>query len=479
MHLPVNEPVETRLPVRSAEVPLRRLSAVNGLVPWRGSPCRKSNGESAPAPERQYRDRCSSRRVEPRVKEERILHNDFHFFAGIDWGSERHRVCLVDQQGHPVAERWIDHSGSSLAELVDWLRERAEPRSLAAAIEIPRGAIVETLLEHGFAVYSINPKQLDRFRDRYSPAGAKDDRRDAFVLADSLRTDMLCFHAVRLDEPVMIRLRELSRLEDELSEEFNRVANRLREQFHRFFPQLLQFSESASDPWLWTLFEIAPSPDRAAKLTEAKITRILGQHRIRRIDAKQVRAVLKTRPFTLAPGAAEAASEHALLLLPRLRLLHQQRTDLARRVQAILDQMATPTEPQSSQHRDAAILLSLPGLGRKVAATMLSEASEAIAARDYHALRCYSGTAPVTVQSGKKKVVTMRMACNKRLRNALYHWARKSILWDPKSKSTYAQLRACGKSHGTALRSMADRWLKVLVSMLRHNTLYDLQHRAA
>ena len=71
-------------------------------------------------------------------------------------------------------------------------------------------------------------QQLDPFRDRYSPAGVMDDSRDAFVLADSLRTDMHCFHAVRLDEPAMIRLRELARLEDEIGEEFNRTANRPR-----------------------------------------------------------------------------------------------------------------------------------------------------------------------------------------------------------------------------------------------------------
>jgi transposase len=408
------------------------------------------------------------------------LHSDFQYFAGIDWGSEKHRVCLINEAGGIIAERWAEHSGSSLAELVDWLRQqtRASPSLLAAAIEIPRGAIVETLLEHGFAVFSINPKQLDRFRDRYSPAGAKDDRRDAFVLADSLRTDMHCFHAVRLDPPAMIRLRELSRLEDELGEEFNRAANRLREQFHRFFPQLLQLAEAADEPWLWTLFESAPSPARAARLTEAKVARILRRHRIRRIDARQVRAILKTKSLTLAPGAAEAAGEHALLLLPRLRLLHQQRADLARRVQAILDELAAPADGKSQEHRDAAILLSLPGLGRKVAATMLSEAAQAIAERDYHALRCYSGAAPITRQSGKKKVVMMRYGCNERLRNALYHWARKSILWDQKSKTTYAQLRARGKSHGCALRNMADRWLKVLVSMLQHNTLYDIQRRA-
>ena len=404
----------------------------------------------------------------------------FQFFAGIDWGSDKHRVCLTGRDGQILAERWIEHSGDSLAELAAWLRQHTSdsPSLLAAAIEIPRGAIVETLLEHGFTVFSINPKQLDRFRDRYSPAGAKDDRRDAFVLADALRTDMHCFRAVKLDEPAMIRLRELSRLDDELAQEQNRAVNRLREQFHRFFPQLLQLCESADESWLWALFELAPLPARAAKLSEAKIARLLQQHRIRRLTAAEVRAVLKTKPLTLAPGAAEAAAEHALLLLPRLRLLHQQRTDLVRRISALLDQLATPAEGQQ-EHRDAAILLSLPGLGRKIAATMLSEASQAIADRDYHALRCYSGAAPITRQSGKKKIVLMRRGINTRLRNALYHWARVSVVFDPQSKKRYAAMRACGHSHGRALRGMADRWLKTLTSMLTTRTLYDAQRRAA
>jgi transposase len=404
----------------------------------------------------------------------------FQFFAGIDWGSDKHRVCLIGRDGQIMAERWIEHSGDSLAELAAWLRQHTSdsPSLLAAAIEIPRGAIVETLLEHGFTVFSINPKQLDRFRDRYSPAGAKDDRRDAFVLADALRTDMHCFRAVKLDQPAMIRLRELSRLEDELAQEQNRAVNRLREQFHRFFPQLLQLSEGADEPWLWALFELAPSPLGAARLTEAKVARLLQQHRIRRLTAAQVRAVLKTKPLTLAPGAAEAAAEHALLLLPRLRLLHQQRADLGRRINAMLDELATPAEDKH-EHRDAAILLSLPGLGRKIAATMLSEASQAIADRDYHALRCYSGAAPITRQSGKKKIVLMRRGINQRLRNALYHWARVSVVFDPQSKKRYAAMRACGHSHGRALRGMADRWLKTLTSMLTTRTLYDAQRTAA
>lgn len=217
-------------------------------------------------------------------------------------------------------------------------------------------------------MFSINPKQLDRFRDRYSPAGAKDDRRDAFVLADSLRTDMHCFHSVRQDDPVVIRLRDLSRLDDDIGEELNRVNNQFREQLNRFFPQLLKLSPSADEPWLWELFQMASLPAKAARLSEAKVTRILRDHRIRRLDAAQVRTALAGTPLTLARGTAEAASERALFLLPRLRLLRQQRAEIAKRIGSVLGELSAPlvddNDSQKAEHRDAAILLSLPGVGR-------------------------------------------------------------------------------------------------------------------
>ncbi len=410
------------------------------------------------------------------------MKQQFELYVGIDWGSERHRVCVVNPNGDIIDQKWIEHSGQSLAELVTWLRGKASigPAKIAVAIELPRGPVVEILVEQGFAVFSINPKQLDRFRDRYSPAGAKDDQRDAFVLADSLRTDLHCFHAVRLDEPAVIRLRELSRLDDDLRQEQNRLHNQLREQWHRYFSQLLKLSSAADEPWVWDLFQAAPLPAKAARLPESRIERILSKNRIRRIDAPKVHAILAATPLVVAPGAAEAASEHALLLLPRLRLLQQQRAGIAKKLDAVLEQLSTPdpTSGETGEHRDAEVLRSLPGVGRQIAATMLSEASQAIAERDYHGLRCYTGAAPITRQSGKKKVVLMRQGCNERLRNALYHWSRVSIVCDPKAKAQYAQMRAKRQSHGRALRGISDRWLDVLLSMLRHNTLYDPKRRA-
>jgi hypothetical protein len=120
------------------------------------------------------------------------------WFVGIDWGDQHHQVVVLDPQRRGVGERVVPHDGASLAQLATWLREIAggDPPQVAVAIETPRGAIVDTLLEQGFAVFALNPKQLARFRERHTMAGAKDDRRDAFVLADALRTDPHSFRPV-------------------------------------------------------------------------------------------------------------------------------------------------------------------------------------------------------------------------------------------------------------------------------------------
>jgi len=112
---------------------------------------------------------------------------------------------------------------------------------------------------------------------------------------------------------------------------------------------------------------------------------------------------------------------------------------------------------------------------------MLAEAAQVLAERDYQALRAYGGTAPITRRSGKSNQTLMRHSCNPRLRNAIYHWSRVSTQGDPRSAEHYAELRAKGHSHGRALRGVGDRWLAVLMAMLKSGTEYDpaLRQKAA
>ena len=407
------------------------------------------------------------------------MNQPHRLFVGIDWAKDNHTICVIDAEQKVLERSTIEHSGTGVGQLGDRLAKLSEgdPGCVAVAIETPRGAVVESLVERGFAVYSLNPKQMDRFRDRHTVAGAKDDRRDAFVMADALRTDLHLFHRVKLEDPLIIRIRELSRTEEDIQHEQVRAGHQLRELLNRYYPQMLGLCPAVDELWFWDLIELAPLPVPEARLSRSKIEKVLRSHRIRRYDADAIRQALSVPALKLAPGAAEAASEHVLLILPMLRLLLRQRKDLERRIEAMLEQMST--EGQFPEHRDVTILRSLPGVGRVISATMLAEASQPLAERDYHALRSYGGAAPITRQSGKRKSVIMRKSCNPRLRNAIYHWSRVSTQCDPRSKEHYAELRAKGHSHGRALRGVADRLLGMLIAMLASGTMYDPNRRAA
>lgn len=417
------------------------------------------------------------------------VQKEYDRYVGIDWATQEHQVCVMDPKRRVLDERVVKHSGTGIAGFVDWLAKQAggEASKVAVAIETPRGALVESLLERGFDVYSLNPKQLDRFRDRHTVAGAKDDRLDAFVLADSLRTDQECFRLVQVDDPVVIKLRELSRADADLQEEKTRLTNRLWDQLHRYFPQMLALCPGADEPWFWALVELVPNPASVKGMRIARLEQFLKKHQIRRLTASEVLDTLKEAPLKVASGTVEAARAHIELLLPRLRLLHEQRTTCERRITALLKEQAAAekTDDQKKEHRDVDIVFSMPGVGHVVCATVFAEASLPLKERDYGAFRTLTGVAPVTKRTGKqgkkgsgrKVTVVMRRACNARLRNAVYHWARVSTQCDTASKAQYASYRARGDTHGCALRKVADRCMRLLFAMLRSGTLYDPEHR--
>src|SRR4051794_9724801 len=141
---------------------------------------------------------------------------------------------------------------------------RGRPRLGRGAIEVPHGPVVDALLDRGFAVHAINPKQLERLRDRISLAGAKDDRRDARVAAGGLRTDPHLFRPVEAGDPAVIALREWSRLAEELQQERTRLSNRIRHQLWRYYPQLLEVSDDVTAEWVLDLWTLAPTPGLTA-----------------------------------------------------------------------------------------------------------------------------------------------------------------------------------------------------------------------
>jgi transposase len=400
------------------------------------------------------------------------------WFVGVDWGSERHQACLLDAQGTVVREEGFSHSGKGLADLADWILSIAGIASaVAVAIEVPHGPVVDVLLDRGFTVHAINPKQLDRLRDRFSVAGAKDDRRDAYVLADGLRTDRHLFRPLQITDHRLIELRAWSRLAEELQEERVRLSNRVHQQLWRYYPQMLKLTDDLTANWFLDLWLRAPTPAKAVHLRKPAVDQLLKQHRIRRVDAEGVLRTLRQPAIKVPNGVVEAACIHLRSLIARLRLVNGELNDAEHK----LDELCTTIGKISAasedcrENRDVAILRSLPGIGRINLATLLAEASGPLSRRDYQALRTLSGVAPVTKRSGKSHVVVMRYAAHVRLRNTVYHWARVATQHDDKSHTRYAALRRRGHSHGRAIRGVADRLLAVACVLLQRQTLFDPQ----
>jgi transposase len=405
--------------------------------------------------------------------------NPYQLLVGIDLGSQWHQVCVVDREGKLVGERKIDHDGQGIQQLLTWLAELAaaagaSPETIAIGLEAPRGALVDALIERGYCLFSINPKQLDRFRDRYSVAGAKDDSRDAFVLGTSLRTDLSYFRRLHPDQVQIVRLREMSRAYHALQEDYRRNSNQLWSYLQRYFPSLLKLSSSADELWIFDLLEQCQAQTQlAAAVPIEELAQLLRRRRIRRFSAETLCQCLQDR-LPLAAGVEQALAEQVLLLLPRLRLLYQQRSEVEQRTDRLLEEM---TQPEFSEHRSVEILRSIPGLGRVFLATVLSEAFRPLLDRDYHGLRLLAGVAPVTRRSGKTTIISMRRACDDRLRHAVQNSANTHMQKDPRAKQIYSRLRGKAATHARALRGVGDRLLELICVLLRSDQLYQIERR--
>ncbi len=375
-------------------------------------------------------------------------------FVGIDLGRWFHVTIVIDSDGKFFAERRFAHSVDGLSTTIEWLFDIAEqvPQRFSVAIEKPHGAVVETLLMRGIAVFAVNPKQVDRFRDRFALSGAKDDRRDAFVLADALRTDGHRFHRVSLPPPDIIVLREHLRSRSQLVKQHVALSSQLRELIVGCWPHLLELApkNKAVDAFFGELLLLFFDVDNE---NMDSLRTLIQKHRIRRVTFDDVIRTLQAPPLCVAPGTLDATQAHITVLTQQLLLVIR----LRREADQFLERWFRLHRRQSEPLADTAILASLPGVGALVLASLLCHAHDAVRLRNLEALRSLGGVAPVTKQSGKRRQVLLRRARSQPLNYALHHWAHMAVLRDAKSENHYRRLRNKGHSHARALRGVVDR----------------------
>ena len=404
------------------------------------------------------------------------------FFAGVDWGRGFHQVCVVDREGSVIGEKSFRHSGGGLFEMAQWMRNisGSEACDISVSIEVNRGPVVESLLEQGFMdflVCSINPRQLDRFRDRFCVFGAKDDRRDALVLASALRTDRPHFRRIEPQNSDTIILRELNRTREELIAERTRCVNRFRELLWRYYPQLGELLGNMVRPWHLELWELAPSPDAAKRIRTSTVQKLLGRNRVRRTDAEEVLGTLRGDKMNINQATTQSCVSHIRSVVERMKVVDRQLVETKDSIREVIETMNEKLKAEGEGATDIEILKSIPGMGDTVLATLIGEAWDLIRRRDIKALRCLGGVAPVTRQSGKAKQVVRRRAVCRRLSNALHVLGGVAIIHDPVSKAKYQEPRAKGHGYCRSVRGVADRLLFVACAILGKGELFDKEFR--
>jgi transposase len=377
------------------------------------------------------------------------------FAVGLDWGGAAHAVCVIELGSGAVADRFeARHDAAGLWELRRRLARFGEAVDLPVAIERPSGLIVDALVAAGHPVVPIHPNAVKAARPRYRSSGAKDDRGDAYLLADLLRTDGHRFRPLAPPSDTIRALRALTRGRDDLVAARVALANQLRSLLEGFWAGAAAIFADIDSPIALAFLERYPTPQSAARLGVKRLAAFLAQHRYcGRRSPEQLLARLRAAPPGLAgPDEAEAKGEIVHALVAALAPLVAKLAELSARIRHAVAEM-----------EDGQILMSFPRAGQICAAAILAELGEdrgRYLTPDQ--LAADAGLAPVTRQSGKSRGVGFRWACNRRLRAALTCFADNSRHASAWAADIYARARARGCRHPHAIRILGRAWTRVL-----------------
>ena len=387
--------------------------------------------------------------------------------CGIDWARDDHALSIVDCAGREVHRFTVVHTEAGLREL---LRRLSKLGLGEVAIERRDGPVVEALLDAAVTVVVISPNQLKNLRGRYGSAGNKDDRFDAFVLADTLRTDRARLRPLTPDSPATLTLRATCRARKDLVGHRVGLANQLRAHLQNVFPGAVGLFTDLDSPISLRFLHRFDSQDRADWLSPKRLAawlRSVGY--CGRVDPAVLHARLTAAPRGATGEAGNAAAHTTRALLTVLGSLVEQ-------VKALSEQIAE----QLSLHADAHIFTSLPRSGTVRAARLLAEIGDCRARFPTpEALACLAGVAPSTRQSGKSRSVSFRWAADKQLRDAVCDFAGDSRHANPWAADLYRKAISRGHDHPHAVRILARAWLYIIWHCWQDGTAYQpSQHKA-
>jgi transposase len=387
--------------------------------------------------------------------------------AGVDWAKDDHAVAVVAPDGEQTLRFAVVHDAAGLRSLV---RRLLTADVAEVGIERPDGPVVDALRQAGLTVYVIPPGQLKNLRSRYGSAGNKDDRFDAYVLADVVRTDRRRLRPLLVDTPATTVLRQSVRARRDLVAHRVAVANQLRAHLHICFPGAVGLFRHIDSDITLRFLERFPTPERAAWLSGKRLAAWLASVGYSgRTPPETLYARLRDAP-TCAPATdADTTAAITAAFVAVLRTLTTQIEALAARISEQLD-----------LHPDSEIFTSLPRSGLVRAARLLAEIGDARGRfPTADSLACLAGVAPSTRQSGKTKSVSFRWGADRQLRDAICDFAGDSRHANPWAADLYQRARARGQDHPHAVRVLARAWVDIIWTCWTTNTPYDPDRHGA
>jgi transposase len=381
--------------------------------------------------------------------------------AGVDWAKDDHVVCVVGDQGEVLERFTVAHDAAGLKRMAARLARAGVER---VGIEREDGPVVETLLAAGLSVYVIPPGQVKNLRSRYGSAGNKDDRFDAYVLADVVRTDARRLRPLVRDSPATIALRSAVRARKDLVTHRVAAANQLRAHLQNVFPAAATLFADIDSPITLAFLTRFPTQEAADWLSPKRLaTWLKSVHYSGGVDPAVLHAKLLAAPRGITGPAATAHAATTAAFVAVLRALNTQ-----------IKAMADSIGEQLAAHPDAAVFTSLPRSGTVRAARLLAEIGDArgrFPTRD--SLTCLAGVAPSTRQSGKVTSVAFRWGANKQLRDALCDFAGDSRRASPWAADLYDKAIARGHDHPHAVRILARAWGHIIWRCWQDGTPYN------
>jgi hypothetical protein len=392
------------------------------------------------------------------------------YYVGIDWADQKHDITILDHDGNVVVKGLtIRKNYAGFEQLLARLQSLSDrPQDFKIGIETPHNLLVDFLYDHGYAVFTLFPGAMRSFRIRYRASGARDDVFDAFVLANVVRNDPLCWRPVEFGSEVIREIRLLVRDQHALQQVYVLWNNSLRSALKDYYPEYIHFFNDVACPTSLEFLDSYPTFESARHLSQEQLTRFFHkQHFYNRKRVNKIYDLLQQKHLHVAPVLIRAREFKALMCAENLKRVAKDLHLYELRLKELVE-----------DHPDGQLFMSFPGVSYLTAARLLAMFGEN---RDLYSdvspLQGMAGTCPVTDRTGENRrgPIYFRRQCNKLYRDISHNLAFSSLRQATWALVYYRHHRARGKTHSHALRCLANLNLRILFAMWKTRTHYQEQ----